>query len=107
MRQELEPMHVGPVNGRERSRAPDTGIDAAARKRTDERQRAIDPPAPEHVAAHEFLRMVRVQPRLAFAVTALLPPVRLDGRPMVMPDERRWCESDPLMLGLQAPAHVD
>ena len=26
---------------------------------------------------------------------------------MVMPDERRWCESDPLMLGLQAPAHVD
>ena len=53
-----------------------------------------------------FSGMVRVEPRLAFAVADLLPPVRLDRRTMVMPDERRRREADPLALGLQSPAHV-
>ena len=50
--------------------------------------------------------MMRHQPRLAFAVADLLPPVRLDRRAMVMPDERRRREADLPAARLQPPAHV-
>ena len=100
-------MHVGAVDRREGRRAPDAGVDARAPQRTDERQRAVDASAPQHVAVEELLRVVRHQPRLAFAVADLLPPVRLDRRAMVMPDERRRREADLPAARLQPPAHVD
>ena len=40
------------------------------------------------VAADELLRVMGVEPGLAFAVANLLAPIGLDRRTMVMPDER-------------------
>ena len=79
---------------RKRRRAPDAGVDAPARQRPHERQRAVDAAAPEHLAADELLRMMRVEPGLAFAVADLLPPVGLHRGAVVMPDERRRREAD-------------
>ena len=95
------------VDRRERRRAPHAGVDAIATERADERQRAVDAAAPQHPAVEEFLRMVRHQPRFAFAVADLLAPVRLHRRAVVMPDQRRRREADLPAARLQPPAHVD
>ena len=100
-------MDVGPVHGGERGRPPDTGVDLRTVQRADERQRTVDASAPQHVPVEEFLRMMGHQPRFAFAVANLLPPVALDRRAMVMPDERRPRKSDFPAPCLHAPAHVD
>ena len=107
VRQERERMDVGPVDGRKGRRSPDAGVDLRARQRADERQRTVDASAPQHVPVEELLRMMGHQPRFALAVADLLPPVRLDRRPVVMPDERRSRESDLPAPRLQPPAHVD
>ena len=99
-------MHVGAIDRRKRRRAPHAGVDALAPERAHERQRAVDPPAPQHAAVEELVRMVRHQPAFAFAVADLLAPVRADRRAMVMPHQRRRREADLPAARLQPPAHV-
>ena len=50
--------------------------------------------------------MMGHQPRLTLAVADLLPPVRRNGRAVVMPDERGARKPDPPAPRLQPPAHV-
>ena len=78
-----------------------------APERSHERQRAVDAAAPQHVPVEELLGVVRHQPGFAFAVADLLAPVRVDRRPVVVPDERRRRKSDPPSARLQPPAHID
>src|SRR5687767_10879841 len=98
MRQELGAIHVGPVHGRERGGSPHAAVDAPARERTHERQRAVNPSPPDHVPPNELLRMMRIEPGLPFSVPDLLAPIGPDRRTMVVPDERRWRESDLVLL---------
>ncbi len=100
-------MRVGAVDGRERRRAEDAGVHAAAGERAHKRQRTVDPAAPQHLPANELLGMVRFEPGLAFAVAGLLPPVALHGGAVVMPDQRRRRKADGVAARLQAPADVD
>ncbi len=99
-------MHVGAIDRREGGGAPHPGVDAGAPQRPHERQRTVDPAAPQHAPVQEFFRMVRHQPGLAFAVADLLAPVALHRAAMVMPDQRRRGEADFPAARLQPPAHV-
>ncbi len=107
VRQELQRVAVGAVDRGEGRRAPHAGVDAPAGQGAHERQRAVDAAAPQHLAAHELLGMVGVEPGLAFAVADLLAPVALHRGAMVVPDERGRGKADGAARGLQPPAHVD
>ena len=107
MRKELPPRHPCAVDRRKRGRAPDAGVDAFPDSRAQKRQRAVDPAMPQHLAAEELLRVMRIEPRFTFAVADLLAPVGFHARAAVVPDERRGRKPDAEPLGLQPPADID
>src|SRR5216117_2429637 len=100
-------MDVGAVHGWKGRGSPYACVDARARQRPHEWQRAVDSPAPEHVAVEELIRVMRPQPCFPLAVANLLTPVRLHGGAVVMPHQRRRSEADLPAPPLQPPAHID
>src|SRR4030095_14955300 len=107
VRQECERMDVGPVYRWKSGHAPRARIDPRAPERPDERQWAVDSTVPQHASVEELLRMLPQEPGLALAVADLLPPVRGNGRPMVVPNERGRGKANLPASGLQPPADVD
>ena len=87
-RPELAPVY--PLSGGRRHRGP---VDHAAPARRSPRGEAI--------------RVPRLHQRLAAAVPELLSQVGQETVPAVMPDHRRWVESDLPAALLQSPAGVD
>src|SRR5262249_3067603 len=100
-------MHVGPIHGRKRRRAPDAGINAGSPKRPDDRQRTVDASAPQHVPVENLLRVMGHQPGLALTVPYLLMPVGLHLRSMVVPDQRGRRKANLPAARLQPPADID
>ena len=106
MRKELDGVDVGAIHRRKGRRSPDASVDPPARERTHERERTVDAAPPDHVSADELFGVMRVEPRLAFAVSDLLPPIGLDQRAVVMPHEGGRGKADRLAFRLQPPAHI-
>ena len=83
-------------------------IDRRLGQKAKERVWRVDPSMPQRMAPRiKLIGHLSFEQRFRVAIADLLTPVCSDGWPAMMPDQRRWAETQLIAVLQQTPANIN